>query len=162
MLSFYPGRKAYKRVFQIFSPIVLWTKFRSNQCNHDVLFSAFMDYYKVWLQLMEEAAEEADPSGLNCNREAQHRYLTWRTEKDPGHRVLKKLIGETQTKELLRNFLFNGIDELGKQSFLNYFPEYCCEDGTVNEKRSMVGKSFESRPFGIPTENSLVPYFKAL
>ncbi|KAF3453155.1 hypothetical protein FNV43_RR03592 [Rhamnella rubrinervis] len=36
---------------------------------------------QVWLQLMEEAAEEADPSGLNCNHEAQHRYLTWRTEK---------------------------------------------------------------------------------
>ncbi|KAF3432585.1 hypothetical protein FNV43_RR27325 [Rhamnella rubrinervis] len=104
-------------------------------------------YAEVWLQLMEEAAEEADPSGLNCNCEAQHRYLTWRAEKDPGHRVLKKLIGETQTKELLRNFLFNGVDELGSKSFLDYFPEYRREDGTVNEKRSMVGKCFESRPW---------------
>ncbi|KAF3453159.1 hypothetical protein FNV43_RR03596 [Rhamnella rubrinervis] len=99
---------------------------------------------QAWLQLMKEAAEEADPSGLNCNCEAQHRYLTWRAE-----------------KELLRNFLFNGIDKLGSKSFLDYFPEYRCEDGTVNGKRSMVGKSLESRPFGIPTENSLVPYFKA-
>ncbi|KAF3453996.1 hypothetical protein FNV43_RR04439 [Rhamnella rubrinervis] len=37
--------------------------------------------FAAWLQLMKEATEEADPSGLNCNREPQHRYLTWRTEK---------------------------------------------------------------------------------
>ena len=36
---------------------------------------------QAWLQLMEEAAVEADPSGLKYNREAQHRYLTWRAEK---------------------------------------------------------------------------------
>ena len=36
---------------------------------------------QVWLQLMEEAAVEADPSGLKYNHEAQHRYLTWRAEK---------------------------------------------------------------------------------
>ena len=48
---------------------------------------------------------------------------------------------------LLRNFLFNGIDELGSKSFLDYFPEYRCKDGTVNERRSIVGKSFESRPW---------------
>ena len=42
----------------------------------------------------------------------------------------------------MRNFLFNGIDELGSKSFLDYFPEYRCEDGTVNERRSMVSKSF--------------------
>ncbi|KAF3454154.1 hypothetical protein FNV43_RR04601 [Rhamnella rubrinervis] len=140
------GGKLTSESLKFFSPIMLWTKFTSSQCNHDVLFSTFMDYYKAF-QLMKEAAEEADPSGLNCNCEAQHRYLTWRAEKDPGHRVLKKLIGETQTTELLRNFLFNGIDKLGSKSFLDYFPEYRCEDGTVNGKRSMVGKSLESRPF---------------
>ena len=36
---------------------------------------------QAWLQLMEESAVEADPSGLKYNREAQHRYLTWRAEK---------------------------------------------------------------------------------
>lgn len=48
---------------------------------------------------------------------------------------------------VVRNFLFNGVDNLGSKSFLEYFPEYQCEDGTVNEKRSMMGKSFESRPW---------------
>jgi phytochromobilin:ferredoxin oxidoreductase len=48
---------------------------------------------------------------------------------------------------LLRSFLFNGIDELGSRTFLDYFPEYRCEDGAINEKRSIVGKSFENRPW---------------
>lgn len=30
---------------------------------------------------MEQAAEERDTSQIICNREAQHRYLTWRAEK---------------------------------------------------------------------------------
>ncbi|XP_015869003.3 phytochromobilin:ferredoxin oxidoreductase, chloroplastic isoform X1 [Ziziphus jujuba] len=141
------GGKLTSESLKFFSPIVLWTKFASSEYKHDVLFSAFMDYYKAWLHLMEGAVEETDPSGIKCNREAQHRYLTWRAEKDPGHRVLQKLIGETQTKDLLRNFLFHGIVQLGSKNFLDYFPEYRCEDGTINERRTIIGKSFESRPW---------------
>lgn len=48
---------------------------------------------------------------------------------------------------MVRNFLFDGVDTQGSKSFLDYFPEYRCEDGTINEKRSMMGKSFESRPW---------------
>ncbi|KAH9741592.1 Phytochromobilin:ferredoxin oxidoreductase [Citrus sinensis] len=102
---------------------------------------------QAWLKLMDQAVEETDVSQIMCNCEAQHRYLTWRAEKDPGHGVLKKLIGETLAADLLGNFLFNGIKELGSKKFLDYFPEYCCEDGTVNEKRSIIGKSFEHRPW---------------
>lgn len=47
----------------------------------------------------------------------------------------------------MRSFLFNGVDELGTKTFLDYFPEYCCDNGTINEKRSIIGKSFESRPW---------------
>lgn len=36
---------------------------------------------QAWLDLMEEAVEETDPSGIKYNVEAQHRYLTWRAEK---------------------------------------------------------------------------------
>ncbi|KAJ0083571.1 hypothetical protein Patl1_29431 [Pistacia atlantica] len=67
--------------------------------------------------------------------------------KDPGHGVLKKLIGDTLAKDLLRNFLFSGVNELGSKKFLDYFPEYSCEDGSVSEKRSIIGKSFENRPW---------------
>ncbi|WCJ28906.1 Phytochromobilin:ferredoxin oxidoreductase chloroplastic [Euphorbia peplus] len=141
------GGKLTSESLQFFSPIVIWTRFSSSQSRHDYLLSAFLDYYKVWLELIEQAAEETDASQIMCNREAQHKYLTWRTEKDPGHGILKKLIGEDLAKDLVRNFLFNGIDELGNKEFLDYFPEYMCENGNVNAKRSVVGKSYENRPW---------------
>ncbi|TXG73360.1 hypothetical protein EZV62_001939 [Acer yangbiense] len=162
------GGKLTSESIKFFSPIVIWAKFTSSQDKNDALYSAFMEYYKAWLALMDQSIEEKDVSQIKRNCEAQHRYLTWRAEKtfttssiiypthlvnaifnkqDPGHGVLKKLFGETLAKDLLRNFLFSGIDELGSKKFLDYFPEYCCEDGAINEKRSIVGKSFESRPW---------------
>lgn len=47
----------------------------------------------------------------------------------------------------MTEFLFEGVNSLGSKSFLNYFPEYTRDDGTVNKKRSMIGKSFETRPW---------------
>ncbi|GAB2277058.1 Phytochromobilin:ferredoxin oxidoreductase, chloroplastic [Dionaea muscipula] len=141
------GGKITSESLKFFSPIVIWTKFSSSQGKHDALFDAFKDYYAAWLDLMEQALEETDASKILHNREAQHRYLTWRTEKDPGHQLLKKLIGEDRAKDLLRDFLFNGVDVLGSKTFLDYFPEYKLVDGRVNEKRSIIGKSFEKRPW---------------
>ncbi|KAF5447714.1 hypothetical protein F2P56_033244 [Juglans regia] len=141
------GGKLTGESLKFFSPIVIWTRFTPSQDKFEVLYSAFMDYYEAWLGLINRAVAETDASQIMCNREAQHRYLTWRAEKDPGHGVLKKFIGETMAKDVLRNFLFNGIDELGSRTFLDYFPEYRREDGTINEKRSVMGKSFENRPW---------------
>ncbi|XP_040991849.1 phytochromobilin:ferredoxin oxidoreductase, chloroplastic [Juglans microcarpa x Juglans regia] len=141
------GGKLTGESLKFFSPIVIWTRFTPSQDKYEVLYSAFMDYYEAWLGLINRAVAETDASQIMCNREAQHRYLTWRAEKDPGHGVLKKFIGETMAKDVLRNFLFNGIDELGSRTFLDYFPEYRREDGTINEKRSVMGKSFENRPW---------------
>ncbi|XP_057483424.1 phytochromobilin:ferredoxin oxidoreductase, chloroplastic isoform X1 [Actinidia eriantha] len=141
------GGKITSESLRFFSPIVIWTKFRPSQYNHNSLYSAFMDYYKAWLDLMDHTAEETNASQIEHNCVAQHRYLTWRAEKDPGYRVLEKLIGEDRAKDLLKNFLFNGIDDLGRKTFLDYFPEYRCKDGAINEKRSIVGKSFEHRPW---------------
>jgi phytochromobilin:ferredoxin oxidoreductase len=47
----------------------------------------------------------------------------------------------------VRQFLFDGVDSLGSKTFLDYFPEYRLENGTVNNKRSMMGKSYETRPW---------------
>ncbi|KAK2973201.1 hypothetical protein RJ640_009831, partial [Escallonia rubra] len=141
------GGKLTSESLKFFSPIVIWTKFASSQKKDNVLYSALVDYYKAWLELMDEAMEEKDASQISCNREGQHKYLTWRAEKDPGHRVLSRLVGETRAKDVVRKFLFSGIDELGSKTFLDYFPEYECKDGSVNEKRSIIGKSFETRPW---------------
>ncbi|KAL9240866.1 hypothetical protein vseg_015038 [Gypsophila vaccaria] len=141
------GGKLTSESLRFFSPIVIWTRFAPSQQKQDILFEAFKDYYKAWLDLMEEAVKETDDARIMDNMEAQHRYLTWRAEKDPGHRMLKNLIGEAGAKEVLNSFLFSGIGELGSKKFLDYFPEYKLGDGTVNEKRSVMGKSFDKRPW---------------
>lgn len=141
------GGKLTSESLKFFSPIVIWTKFSSSHENYNILFSAFKEYYKAWLSLMDQATEETDISQISLNREAQHRYLTWRTQKDPGYHLLKRLIGESLAKDVVKKFLFNGVNELGNKTFLDYFPEYELEDGSINEKRSIVGKSFENRPW---------------
>ncbi|KAG8388958.1 hypothetical protein BUALT_Bualt02G0179400 [Buddleja alternifolia] len=141
------GGKITSESLKFFSPIVLWTKFSPDQHKHHALYSAFKDYLKSWLELMDQASEKADVPKIKCNLEAQHRYLTWRAEKDPGHQFLRRLVGERLAKEIIRSFLFNGVDDLGSKTFIDYFPEYKCDDGTVNRKRSMIGKSFDSRPW---------------
>ncbi|CAH2054424.1 unnamed protein product [Thlaspi arvense] len=141
------GGKLTGESIKFFSPLVMWTRFSSSQEKHKALFSAFLEYYQAWLEMTIQAKEEMEPSQVRTNREAQHKYLTWRAQKDPGHGLLKKLVGEANAKELLRDFLFNGVNELGTKTFTDYFPEYKTEDGTVSDKRSIVGKSFETRPW---------------
>lgn len=63
----------------------------------------------------------------------------------PYHPIIFVVCEDLQ--DLLRNFLFSGINELASKTFLDYFPEYSCEGGAINEKRSILGKSFESRPW---------------
>ncbi|XP_068660554.1 phytochromobilin:ferredoxin oxidoreductase, chloroplastic [Aristolochia californica] len=141
------GDKITSESLRFFSPIVIWSKFTSTQVKHEILYEAFMDYFEAWLDLMDEAHAEKDESQIIRNCEAQHRYLTWRAEKDPGHQLLKKLVGGTLAKDIVRNFLFNGVDTIGTKTFLDYFPEYQCADGTINKKRSIIGKSFGTRPW---------------
>ncbi|CAM8964534.1 unnamed protein product [Rhodiola kirilowii] len=141
------GGKLTSESIRLFSPVVIWTRFASTPYMYDVLYSAFVDYYKAWLAIMDQATEEVDEARITENREAQHRYLSWRAEKDPGSLLLKKLIGKPSAKDLIKSFLFNGVQELGSKTFLDYFPEYQCKDGTINGKRSIIGKSFEDRPW---------------
>ncbi|KAK8637633.1 hypothetical protein V6N13_136107 [Hibiscus sabdariffa] len=137
---------------------------------YDRLMPLGLKYTEAWLELMEQAVEETDPSRIMSNLEAHgelkstsswinlHKSLQvvmfiifwtfWFVGKqDPGHGVLKRLVGEKLAKDLLRNFLFSGIDELGSKTFLDYFPEYWSDDGTISEKRSIIGKGFENRPW---------------
>lgn len=67
---------------------------------------------------------------------------------DPGLQVLKNLVGEDTAEDVVRNFLFYGVDCMRRgRTFLDYFPEYQLEDGSVSKKRSIAGKSFETRPW---------------
>ncbi|KAG7576572.1 Ferredoxin-dependent bilin reductase [Arabidopsis thaliana x Arabidopsis arenosa] len=143
------GGKLTGESIKFFSPLVMWTRFSSSQEKHKALFSAFLEYYQAWLEMTIQVREEMEPSQVRANCEAQHKYLTWRAQKDPGHGLLKRLVGEEKAMELLRDFLFNGVDELGTKTFIDYFPEYQTEDGTVNDKRSIIGKSYETRPWDL-------------
>nr|XP_012574845.1 phytochromobilin:ferredoxin oxidoreductase, chloroplastic-like [Cicer arietinum] len=106
-----------------------------------------LKYAEIWLELIDTTVKETDEYQIFDNLEAQHRYLTWRAEKDPRQGVLKKLIGDTLAKDLLRSFLFNGVNELGSKKFHDYFPHYNGEKGSLNKKGGIIGKSFENRPW---------------
>ncbi|KAK8963136.1 hypothetical protein KSP40_PGU017407 [Platanthera guangdongensis] len=146
--EFFPwGDKITSESLKFFSPIVIWSKYSSSLEKHETLYAAFKDYFKAWLVVMEQAVEVTDKFQTVRNTEAQHKYLTWRAEKDPGHPLLKRLMGENLAREMVRRFLFEGVDSLGTKSFLDYFPEYLCEDGSVNRKRSIAGKGYRTRPW---------------
>lgn len=141
------GDKITSESLKFFSPIVIWTKFASSKQKQDILYAAFMDYFMAWLELMDEAIVENNAVNVLSNREAQHQYLLWRATKDPGHRILARLLGEPLAEELILDFLFNGALTLGSKRFLDFFPEYKCADGSINKKRSMEGKAFSKRPW---------------
>ncbi|KAL0923102.1 hypothetical protein M5K25_007147 [Dendrobium thyrsiflorum] len=141
------GDKITSESLKFFSPIVIWSKINSTPQNYEVLYATFKDYFKAWLVSMELAVEAVNDMQTVCNCEAQHRYLAWRAEKDPGHPLLKRLIGENLAREMIRHFLFEGVDSLGTKTFLDYFPEYHCEDGSINHKRSIIGKAYKTRPW---------------
>jgi hypothetical protein len=44
------GGKITGESLRFFSPIVIWTILEPTEANHQVLYSAFMDYYKVRAQ----------------------------------------------------------------------------------------------------------------
>ncbi|KAF5182885.1 phytochromobilin:ferredoxin oxidoreductase protein, partial [Thalictrum thalictroides] len=48
---------------------------------------------------------------------------------------------------IMNSFLFNGIKALGCKEFRKHFLEYRCEDGTINQKHNVIGKSFHMRPW---------------
>lgn len=46
-----------------------------------VLLHNFSLVLQAWFELIKQAVGETDASQIMSNREAQHRYLTWRAEK---------------------------------------------------------------------------------
>lgn len=42
------GGKLTGESLKFFSPIVIWTRFTPSENKYNALYSAFVDYYKVW------------------------------------------------------------------------------------------------------------------
>ncbi|OAE31664.1 hypothetical protein AXG93_3384s1380 [Marchantia polymorpha subsp. ruderalis] len=140
------GDRLTTESLQFFSPLVLWTKAQGQDLSK-TLYPAFKDYLLAWLLILDKAQPTVDPLEIARNQEAQHRYLTWRATKDPGRPLLTRLYGEELSERYIEDYLFHGLKTLGTKSFLDYFPEYRTEDDTVSKQRSMVGKSFSTRPW---------------
>lgn len=141
------GDKLTAESIQFFSPIVLWTRPGSREVFQDTVFSAFKDYLAAWLDMAEKAKPSEDADEVAENRESHHRYLMWRATKDPGRYILVRLYGEELCERYISEFLFNGVNTLGEKEFLDYFPEYRGADGGIIKQRSVVGKSYEVRPW---------------
>ncbi|GJP69856.1 hypothetical protein CLOP_g862 [Closterium sp. NIES-67] len=97
--------------------------------------------------MVEECEPTTDPEVMAHNMESQHRYICWRSVKDPGRPLLTRLFGSEKCEEFIEGFLFAGSHELGTKAFLDYFPDYRMEDGSIAKKRSMKGKAYSSRPW---------------
>ncbi|KAH7445532.1 hypothetical protein KP509_01G013600 [Ceratopteris richardii] len=141
------GQRLTAESLQFFSPIVIWTKLELRQEVQENLFPAFKEYLQVWLKMMENAEIASNSEEVQRNQRAQHRYLLWRATKDPGRPLLHRLFGEAWCEMYIKDFLFNGATTLGTETFLDYFPEYRCADGSINKERSIVGKSYVKRPW---------------
>ncbi|KAL2641392.1 hypothetical protein R1flu_008979 [Riccia fluitans] len=140
------GGKVTAESVQFFSPLVLWTKAK-DQNLQQTLYPAFQDYLLAWFSILDAAQPTVNSEAIAKNQEAQHRYLTWRATKDPGRPLLTRLYGEELSEKYIEEYLFQGLKTLGTKTFLDYFPEYRAEDNTVRQQRSMVGKSFFTRPW---------------
>ncbi|KAL3729364.1 hypothetical protein ACJRO7_026473 [Eucalyptus globulus] len=105
---------------RFFSPIVIWTRLKSSQHMHD-----------AWLVLMDLGIRETDASQIIANREAQHRYLTLRAEKNPGYEVLKRLLGETHAKietSFTMAFICKHLSLVSSKLWMQYF-DHCRDLG---------------------------------
>eukprot|EP00850_Spirogloea_muscicola_P021894 SM000266S09839 [mRNA] locus=s266:38098:40174:- [translate_table: standard] len=132
---------------QFFSPALLWARLPLEADVHLIVFEAYKAYLEAWLAMLDKAQPEMDSSIVVKNQEAQHRYLSWRAEKDPGRPLLTRLFGVERCEGYIHNFLFDGLQSMGTKSFLDYFPDYQEADGSITKRRSVAGKRYSTRPW---------------
>jgi len=92
-----------------FSPAFLWTRLplgaASDGLIATVIFKAFAEYLKLYVELVHEAAPVADErSALLLN--GQRRYTRYRAEKDPARGMLSRFHGAEWTESYIHEVLF--------------------------------------------------------
>jgi phytochromobilin:ferredoxin oxidoreductase len=60
---------------------------------------------------------------------------------------LMGVVGLALLQRYISEFMFNGVNTLGTKGFLDYFPEYNMSDGSISKQRSVLGRSYEQRPW---------------
>eukprot|EP00898_Chlorokybus_atmophyticus_P006967 jgi/Chlat1/7271/Chrsp58S06876 len=127
---------------QFFSPAVLWSRAMERSAILEHLYPAFVQYLQashdlVYLDYVDSAEATTDSRAEEANRDAQHKYLTYRAVKDPGRGVLTRYFGAELTEAYIQEFLFSGVDTLSTKTFLDHFPEFATGDGQISRQRSM-------------------------
>eukprot|EP00270_Netrium_digitus_P006616 TRINITY_DN1920_c0_g1_i4.p1 TRINITY_DN1920_c0_g1~~TRINITY_DN1920_c0_g1_i4.p1 ORF type:complete len:194 (+),score=44.87 TRINITY_DN1920_c0_g1_i4:98-679(+) len=143
------GGELTAEALPFFSSALLWARLPLSDDIFDAVEKPFKEYLLMWLAMLEECQPERDPSRLAANAEAQHRYMCWRAEKDPGRPVLTRLFGTERCEKLMKEFLFAGMDEMSQgRMFLDYFPQYRDSvTGGVSRRRSITGRMHSTRPW---------------
>ncbi|CAI5494696.1 unnamed protein product, partial [Closterium sp. Naga37s-1] len=78
---------------QFFSPALLWAKLPLDADVTAHVLPAFQEYLQAWLRMVEACEPTSDPAVMAHNMESQHRYICWRSVKDPGRPLLTRLFG---------------------------------------------------------------------
>ncbi|CAI5488994.1 unnamed protein product [Closterium sp. Naga37s-1] len=105
---------------QFFSPALLWAKLPLDADVTAHVLPAFKEYLQAWLRMVETCEPTTDPAVMAHNMESQHRYICWRSVKDPGRPLLTRLFGSERCEEVIEGFLFAGSHELGTKGLQDY------------------------------------------
>jgi phycoerythrobilin:ferredoxin oxidoreductase len=71
------------------------------------VFAAFKDYLNAYLDFVAQAIAIDNPQALAEIKQAQLRYLRYRSEKDPARAMFQRFYGSVWTEEYIHGFLFD-------------------------------------------------------
>jgi phycoerythrobilin:ferredoxin oxidoreductase len=90
-----------------FSPAFLWTRPQETSVVETHVFEAFKDYLKAYLDFVAQAEPIDNLQALAEIKQAQLRYLRYRSEKDPARGMFQRFYGPAWTEEYIHGFLFD-------------------------------------------------------
>lgn len=90
-----------------FSPAFLWTRPAETSDVETLVFQAFQDYLKAYINFVEQAEPVADLERLEAIKHSQLSYARYRAEKDPARGMLTRFYGPEWTEDYIHGFLFD-------------------------------------------------------
>jgi phycoerythrobilin:ferredoxin oxidoreductase len=90
-----------------FSPAFIWTRPQDIAVVQKQVFEAFKDYLSAYLVFVKQASPVTDYQLLEKIKNAQLRYNSYRSAKDPARGMFMRLYGEAWTEEYIHGFLFD-------------------------------------------------------
>ncbi len=95
---------------QFFSSGFLWTRLPLGEDTdhfiNDVIFSAYKDYFDLYLDLVRKADTVSEERSILL-LEGQRKYITYRSDKDPARGMLSRFYGKEWTEIYLKEVLFD-------------------------------------------------------